>query len=226
MARLLWVLVILLVMAGFTSLMSRYYLGHDRLLGLVPLFDVDREASIPTLFSTLLMLIVAIILGLIAMVRKKEQRAAGLWFLLAFIFLFLAVDEFSSIHERLNRPVRELLDTSGVFLFAWVIPYALLVLVLSVVYGRFVLALPARVQRLVVLAFTVYIVGAIGFEMVGALYYETNNERMDFNYGLITLCEEFMEMAGLVVFIYALLVYMETMHNGITIQIGVKRPDC
>ena len=50
------------------------------------------------------------------------------WTRLALVFVYLSLDEALSFHERLNRPVRDLLDTSGALYYAWVIPYALFAL--------------------------------------------------------------------------------------------------
>ena len=216
----LWAVILLLMLAGFASLVSRHHLGHDQLMGLVPLFDLDSENSIPTLFNSLLMLLIAALLAMIARARKQRRQTCLLWIFLALVFLFLGIDESASIHERLNRPVREWLNTSGAFLFAWIIPYGVLVLLLGVTYARFVLDMPSRPRRLLILAFSMYIAGAIGVEMIGALYYEANRGDMDFTYGLITLVEEFLEMGGLATFVYCLMVYIDSVENGITVRFG------
>lgn len=46
--RWLSLVVACLVLASLAGQFSKYVLGHDRLLGLVPLFDLDREGNVPT----------------------------------------------------------------------------------------------------------------------------------------------------------------------------------
>jgi hypothetical protein len=61
----------------------------------------------------------------------------------------------------------------------------------------------------------VYVLGAIGFEMVGGWYFEAHNDKPDLVYELITMVEESLEMIGLVTFIYALMVYITEIQNGL-----------
>ncbi len=52
-----------------------------------------------------------------------------------------------------------------------------------------------------------YVLGAIGLEMIGGLRVDVHGSD-DLVYLLIVTCEEFLEMLGIVIFIYALLSYM------------------
>ncbi len=223
-AKFLLLLVAGLVLANCAGLLSTYYFGHDYLRGLVPLFNLDNEKNIPTLFSTLLILLCALLLLLVSLIHRRRQQAAGNWLLLAAIFLFLGIDEFCSLHERLITPSRELFTASGAFYFAWIIPYGIGVVLLALILGRFILALPAHPRRLMLVSASVYLSGAIGLEMVGGWYFENHDDQFDLAYGIITTLEESLEMVGLVIFVYALLGYIGAVHNGIAIRIGAANP--
>ena len=83
------------------------------------LFDVNKEANIPTWFSSLLLVLNAFVLGIIA-VRTKAQQGPyhTQWFVLAAIFLYLSIDESALLHEMTEKPVRSALGTSGYLYFA------------------------------------------------------------------------------------------------------------
>jgi hypothetical protein len=88
------------------------------------------------------------------------------WVVLAGIFLCLSVDEAIQFHEKLNAPIRSMLNLGGFLYYASVIPGALFLVVLAVAYSRFIFDLPAKVRLLIVVAATLYIAGVIGMELI------------------------------------------------------------
>lgn len=218
-ARFLFAFMALLLVANLIGLFCTYILGDDFFYGFVPLFDFDRERNAPTLFTTCLFLLGSI-LFLIAWKASRdsgEQRLA--WLLLAAVFSFLGLDEFSAIHEMTSIPVRSALDTSGVFHFAWVIPYGIGVVLLAL----YVLPTLWRLQRGLkfwfVLSAVIFLVGALGFEMIGGLYFDRLDETPNLLYGVITTVEETLEMSGLIVLTYALLLLLEREYGGFVLKI-------
>ena len=153
----------------------------------------------------------------------RRKQSAYMWIFLAVIFLFLALDEFSSIHEKLGAPVRELLNASGAFYWAWIIPYGVLLVILAIIYARFIIELPAKPRRFMLISAFVYVTGALGFEMLDGWYLELHKGQEDLIYSLISTFEESLEMIGLLTFVYALMIYIEESHNGLTIQIGTSK---
>jgi hypothetical protein len=121
----------------------------------------------------------------------------------------MAADEVASFHERLIAPMRELWGGQdlGVFYFAWVVPGMLLVLVLGLCYLRFLANLPAKTRFAFLAAAALFLGGAIGMELVGGWYAESHGLNT-LTYATITTVEEGLEMAGAIVFIRALLVYL------------------
>lgn len=196
------------LLASITGTVAKYLFGRPHLTGLTPLFNVDTEANIPTWYSSSALLVCAALLALIAMAKKAEQDQYTLhWSGLSTIFLLLSVDEAVVLHERLIAPVQSALGTSGIFHFAWVIPMGICVIVLLLLYLRFLAALPAQIQRLFLLAGAIYVSGTIGFEMIGAPLWEYYG-RETLAAAILTTIEEALEMIGVAVFIYALLSYI------------------
>jgi hypothetical protein len=211
----------LLVLASIGGQLTKYLLGHDHVYGLVRLFYVDAEQNIPTLFSVLLLFCAALLLTVITVLKKKEKDPdVSRWANLAFGFLFMAVDEASSIHEKLVTPVRGLLGDGpiGIFYFAWVIPGIAVVFVLTLFFLRFLLRLPAKSRVTFMVAATLFIGGALGLEFVGGRYAELHGHG-NLTYSMIATVEESLEMAGVIVFIYALLKYIADNYNEVRFRI-------
>ena len=128
----LFATVIVLSVASLTTLGLRFYGGYEYAYGFVPLFTVDMEGNIPAYFSSLLHLSSALLISLIAFdARHKGSADRVKWAGMAAIFLFLSMDEASSMHELLTYPVRELLGTSGILYFAWVVPAMIILTILA-----------------------------------------------------------------------------------------------
>jgi hypothetical protein len=216
-ARALGAVAFLLVLASIGGQLFKYLLGRDHVYGLVRLFYVDAEQNIPTLFSVLQLLCAALLLTVITVLKKEEKDPdVSRWAILAFGFLLMAIDEASSIHEKLIRPVHRLLGDGpfGIFYFAWVIPGIAIVFVLTLFFLRFLLRLPAKTRFTFMVAGTLFIGGALGLELVGGRYAELHGQR-NLTYSMIATVEESLEMAGVIVFIYALLKYIADNYNEV-----------
>lgn len=176
---------------------------------LASLFYVAREASVPTLYSTVQLLVAAMLLAAIAFWHQRAGNPRSrTWWLLAGVVAFLALDESTLIHERFIGPTRALLGIgSGPLLFAWVIPAAIATVVFALAIRRFAGSLPRPTRRLTTTAFALFVTGALGVELVGSAYASSNGREM-FAYTLIVAVEEALEMVGVAVLIYALLDYI------------------
>jgi hypothetical protein len=217
LALLLSVIFLLLIM-NVLGIISRLYLGHGHLYGLIRLFDFDTEQNIPTFFSSIILLISGILLALITVIHRKGGSAYVSWAVLAMIFLFLAIDEFSMIHERLSLYIDKQLPSTGPLYFGWILPYGAAVIVFAISYTRFLLQLPKDIMLLFIISGIVYVSGAIGFEWLDgrqiAMYGWNKN-----TYALLYTCEEFLEMLGIVLFIYSLLTYIVAQFESLTIKV-------
>jgi len=187
------------------------------------LFNLDAEANLPSIYSTLVLLFCSILLAIIAKVQKlKKNSNVWSWIGLSVVFAGLSLDEFFSFHERLIIPLRNTFNTSGFLYFAWVIAGAIFIVIFLLVFGRFITTLPKKTRQLFFTAGTIYVAGAIGTEMLGG-YYVNQYQKNDMIYVLIFTLEEVLEMVGLIVFIYALLTYISC-HLKI-VDVGIRLID-
>ena len=220
--RILGAVAFLTIFASIGGQLSKFLLGHSYVKGLVPLFNLNRERNIPTFFSLLLMVTAALLLAVIAVLNGKQKtHDASKWAILSFGFLYMAYDEAFEIHERLTAPVRALLGSGnlGIFYYAWVIPGIVVVLVVALFFARFVLRLPAIIRRTFLMAAALYVGGSIGFELVGGAYAELHGSN-NLTYNIISTAEESLEIAGLIVFLWALLKYCAHNYKEVRFRFG------
>jgi len=219
----LGVVAALLALASVAGQVSKYVFGHDQVYGLVPIFYVDDEQNIPALFSVLLLAGAAFLLTVLTVLKRQQRdRDTIRWGILAAGFLVMAVDEACSLHEKLIPFFRRLLGkgTLGIFYFAWVIPGIAVVGLVGLFYLRFLFRLPPRARLTFVVAATLFVTGALGLELIGGRYAEVHGSQ-NLTYSMLATIEESLEMAGVIVFIYALLDYMADSHDDI--RVGFDR---
>lgn len=196
------------------------------------LFFIDREKNFPTYYQVLLLLCCSVLLFFIASLRKNHPQAYyPHWIGLAIGFLFMSCDEFIMLHEMLIKPSDQLLGRhrSDFLYFGWVVLGIILVLILLVVYAKFLVHLPRRTMWLCIASGVVYLGGAIGMEMVGGYVVKVFGE-MTKQYVIAATIEESLEMAGMILFIYTLLDYIQRQFDSIQIRfkpenaVGIELP--
>lgn len=174
----------------------------------VEALDLNNESTLSTWYASVTLLSSAIGFTLVAL-GAYQMRSPWVthWAALSLIAILFSADEIASLHEKLNGPVRMLLDTRGVFTFAWVIPGLIFVGFLLVSFRRFFWSLPRRTRFYLGLATGLYFVGSLGFEMIGAEYSEIYG-REQFGYKALAGLEEFLEMAGVATLIHGILLHL------------------
>lgn len=151
--------------------------------------------------------------------QGSDDRDSRYWFGLSILFLLCAADEFITFHEYLSGPVRKFLGTSGWLYYAWIVPYALVLLVVCLVYLRFFLRFTPRFRWRFGLAAAVFLAGGMGLEMAGGRLDELAG-RKTLAYVLMVAAEEGLEMAGIVLLIDALIRYLGERYGTLTLRFG------
>lgn len=209
-AKILAIIAFTIILASIVGQLITYLLGYGRLYGLIPLFNVDLEKNLPTFFSVFLLTSAAVLLATISLLQKQQkERDANKWAILAFWFLFLAVDEAWSLHEELVIPLRGLLgkESLGILYFAWVIPGIAIVSIFALFFLKFLLRLPRKTRLAIIGAAALYLGGTLGMELITGGYADAYGQK-NLLYGLLTTLEESFEMAGMILFIHTLLKYL------------------
>lgn len=169
-------------------------------------FDASSEANIPTFFSSLILFISAVILYVIYKTAPKGFGKKRYWRVLMIIFAWLSVDETASIHEQFGKMGKTFHLNSDYLYYSWIIPYILFAIIAFFFFLRFLFKLPYPTRILFIISGFIYTGAAICFELLEgniAKKYGPNT----LNDLLLCATEEFLEMTGVIIFIYALLRY-------------------
>lgn len=223
--KILFICIGALMIANGIGIISKTVFGHNYCFGLVPLFDFDAEMNFPTFYSSFTLVFTSASLMVIAYCHKKTGGKFKAWSGLALIFLFLAIDEFGSFHERLEKPFYRLMRTYGflemakIFFYAWVIPVGAMVFALGVVYLPFLFKLPRKTMRMFIISGCIYVGGAMGMEILGGIQ-ERLHGMENLTYLLLVMVEETVEMTGIALFIYTLLNYIKDHFYGTSIAVA------
>jgi hypothetical protein len=210
----------LLILIHTVLQIMRFVSGDEQLMGLLAIFSLGSDLAIPAFYSAFAILVCSLLLLLIAVGetrRGSEHRVH--WFGLSLIFLFLSIDEMLSFHERLIPVLRPAFDGYRFLYYGWVAPYAVAVIVFVVAYLRFLIRLPRNTAMLFVLAGSVYVGGAIGFEIIGGLQ-AAQHGTLNVPYVITQSIEEIMEMSGILVFLYALTSYAQQRFGVIELRLS------
>lgn len=207
-----------LVLASVIGEFFRVHLGFGNVFGIPKLRDVRMENNLPTWYSAALL--ACAILSLRVALLEGANRLPR-WYILAAVFAYLCADELFKIHERLGTPLgKGAIGAFGItsadlgFRRAWAVYGAALAVVVGLVCIWLFSDLPPRLLRLFVVAGGLYVFGAVALEV----FYG----RLEFLYGagdtralrmLFAAIEEFLEMMGVVITIYALLSYLHPYLN-------------
>lgn len=212
-------------LANFLVALLSHKYGHDTLLGFSQLFGIGggAENNLPTWFSTLLLAVCAFLLfGIYSQKVLVSDAYRGYWLALSVIFIFLSADEAASIHEKIGDLFHRRYDVFDNQNYSpWMIPYAGLVLLFVMAYLPFVKHLGFRYASMFILSGTVYVGGALGFEVLEGLYFDLT-ERVEAGfiyYVFLAGTEDCLEMLGLVLFMMTLFSYMEGKGFNLTIRI-------
>ena len=165
--------------------------------------NMDRELNLPTLFSSSLLLISALLMQRLG--HNSNPDAADDWRLLSKIFIFLALDEALQIHEILIIPgLRH--QVHPALASTWVVPYAALALIMLWKFRSFLGSIPRATATGLLRSGAVYVGGAIGMEMIGSFAVRSSLIRLHSPwYGGITGLEEALELIGIILLIDALM---------------------
>ena len=165
--------------------------------------NMDRELNLPTLFSSSLLLISALLMQRLG--HNSNPDATDDWRLLSKIFIFLALDEALQIHEILIIPgLRH--QVHPALASTWVVPYAALAVILLWRFRSFLGSIPRATATGLLRSGAVYVGGAIGMEMIGSFAVRSSLIRLHSPwYGAITGLEEALELIGIILLIDALM---------------------
>ena len=248
--RAIIITVLFITLASLAARFALYMWGEEKFLQPLRILDVGEERSIPTWFNSILLLLCSILLAVVTVAKKqRDDRYSLHWGVLSIILLLLSLDEVASIHEAIGAQLERLLhnitgfNASGAISFFWVVPGAVFVFVVLLAYVHFLAHLPQTTRRWFLFAGALFVLGALGVEMLTAQVVSSSGSIADWVAsssggivdrgsasavptilkGLQTSVEEMFEMLGLTAFVYALLAYISSYVEGINVSVRIDK---
>ena len=181
-------------------------------------FSLDKEANVPSWFSSALLLTAAAMLALVALdALGRKARWGRHWAGLSVVFAVLSLDETAEIHERIGSWLRAHLHLHGPLHYAGVLPALALALFVGITYVRFLRALPRRTLLGILIAAAIYITGAAGVEAASGWWAEGHGSRSTALL-LVSTVEENLEMFGTLLFILVVLAYFARLGRSVALR--------
>lgn len=172
--------------------------------------NLDSEAGFGTWFAIVQLAFAATIAALIAAHHRAEHRPWRGWAGLSVLLAAMSVDEQVRLHENLGR----LGAAWGLTVLGhdvWFVPALVVVTIIVVALLPFVLRLPRRTRRLVMGAGALYVLGAVGFEVIAWSWVlvtgDGSTDAPSLMIGMLQWGEETLELLAVAVVVMALLDY-------------------
>lgn len=222
--RLFWLalaLTVFFVVVGGLGDYSEYFMDDDPLKPLRA-FNFSR-GNLPTWFASAAYLTGSVLLGLVTIHHWPSNRIGALpWGLLGLMFLALSANEMFAVEHNtlLGYAVRLVRSITGMgYYTSQVVIVVIAGVMLIPIYLRFLLTLPSATRRGFLLAGVVFIGGAIGLESLSMIIYRLT-DGTSLLYLLAANLEEFSEIAGILIFLYAISDYIQHEIGGVTLNIN------
>lgn len=176
---------------------------------------LDGETSVSTWFSIGVLLALASTFAVIAVLVRSSGAPAGRFWLLAGVVLYLSVDESVSLHEEFGRITGQFVSRAALGTFTWVVPGALLALVVGALLLRVARGLPSRLRWRLVVAGAVYLGAALVLEALSGTVTDSvctsgtcGEAGVNAPYTVISTLEECLEMVGVLLALRAALLQL------------------
>ncbi len=174
------------------------------------LLNLGGEKNLPALFSSLQLLLVGIVFLNIALLAGQTKALSPLFMILLGLgFIYLAFDEFLSLHEGVtrafvhNKNMPRFKGDHGL----WVAPYLFVGLLFFVLNYREFLKMWKTFNsqtRIMAAGIAIFLLGAVGMEVIGYQFL-MDEDSPRYLYKLEVATEEFLEMLGISIALYGTL---------------------
>lgn len=214
--RLLLALWAVFVVTGFTVEILHYTCTFESRPLWVDIFSLSYEDNLPTWYSSFLLSACGVLLACIWSRPPAERHGHGFfWGTLCLGFLYMSLDESASYHEQMSLWFH---GNRGVLYFGWVMPAGALVLVLGLVFLKFLFTLPGIWRKRFVIAGVIYVGGALLMELPLGWWVDKHGNEGGFGYVLIDGVQESMEILGSTLFLRALLQYYDERPRALSVH--------
>lgn len=185
-------------------------------------FDLDDEASIPTWVSQFMLSFAAILAFVVARMSEGKRRLT--WYFVSLIVILASMDEVARLHELAVQSIHvKYYGGAGTTVIqnAWLIILPFVLAVTALVMFVLAKALPKRTLKILIIAGLIYLVGALGVEIISS---GMNPNSWTYT-TLITALEEGLELIGTALLVFCIADYMNTKHQKQTKELLTLLPN-
>jgi hypothetical protein len=180
----------------------------------VRLFQLNEEQNLPTWYSSALLLFCAAVSWAISVSEKLPKApSATQWKILGLLFLAFSIDETATIHERFLDLLARTLEVHRVLSYEWLIPGIIIIVGITFWFVLFAARLPPGVRGLFIAGWVVFVSGLLLFETLAGYAHPLQTHRQKMLHILFTSVEELLEMVGVCLLGYSLLLYRQRLEE-------------
>lgn len=190
--------------------MDVYHQQNGQVFELSNRFDMDDESSLPTWFSEILFLTIAVSAFFASWLSRNAVRKV--WIVVGAVSLLAAIDEIATLHEFVLQSVHVIFFKNAPpagLNNAWAIMAPFILLAFAFLAWRAWQALPRRTTIILITAGVIFLLGALGIDMLTDMV----NEQTFLYQGALVALEESMELFGGAVVLYGIIDYLEQQHK-------------
>jgi hypothetical protein len=200
-----WIASAAVIAVGFFREMVLALAGANTVLGAMRHLAFDAPYSLPVWWQCVLMLCSALLLAFCThLSRRHDPKNSAHWTVLTVVFFLFSADAAVGLHELVTQPLRAMLGLTNAFALSWILLGAPLLLAAGGASLAFLSRLPRNAARGITAAGVVFVSGAFGLELLSGDVAVTFG-RESLAYRLCSSAEETLEIAGLTLFLGALL---------------------
>jgi hypothetical protein len=217
--RWLWITATVVIAGHVVTLIAWNQYGVRRDISVPRQFDLNSEGNFAAWFESFPLLLSALLTFLIGShFRARRAPLAHRWGALSALFLLMAIDEASQLHDMLTGPLRRGLEIDfGIFYFAWLVPAVAFLAACAWYFLPVVASLPGEIRRRLLVALAVYFGGAVVVEMVSGFVVEYGRKSMP--YLAVLTIEEACEIVGTLLVVGALMALLRVVQPRTTLAV-------
>lgn len=200
------------VILASTALLVAIVLTDDAYGFVRALFDKVNpgvEASVGTWVNAGLWLVAGLVAGYIALHVRENRRS---WAAVSVLGIFFSLDETIRVHEHLNGLFAGFDRLLPVANFIWILPGAVITLLIAGLLLRMVLSLPRTSRNGILAGGAVFVLGSIVVEGISGVVHIQLGGGSDY-YDALRIVEEACEMTGVALALAAMLHLLERLRT-------------
>jgi len=207
--ELIAVILAILSLAGQTL---KYTTDYEEAFGLIPLVNMAKALSIPTIFTVLVAFIVTCLLCVISIIKYREDdKFRGQWVGLTIFFFLVTLDKGSALSSYIFKQFRGLMRDffSAYPNQKWVTTVVILLFLIVSLYPKFIKSLPKATKGKQLISLAVYYAGFLFIERFSDGFAALNGYK-NLTYSILVTIGKTLEISGFVLCIHTLFNYLRS----------------